>query len=72
MYDYDALGMEPIAVAHDLPGGEWRRVQRARGYRYIMVNGEVTFVDGQPTERTPGLLLRHGNGWKSPQIRRAI
>lgn len=72
MYDYEALAMEPIEVAHDLPGGEWRRVQRARGYRYIMVNGEVTFVDGEPTERTPGLLLRHGSGWKSPQIRRAI
>ena len=25
--------------AHDFPGGEWRRVQRAQGYRTIMVNG---------------------------------
>ena len=72
MYDYDSLGIEPSAVVHDLPGGEWRRVQRARGYRYIMVNGEVTFVDGQPTKVTPGLLLRHGNGWNKPQLRRAI
>jgi N-acyl-D-amino-acid deacylase len=66
IYDYDRLGMEPATVAHDLPGGEWRRVQRARGYRYIMVNGEVTLVDGQPTKRTPGLLLRHGNAWNKP------
>jgi N-acyl-D-aspartate/D-glutamate deacylase len=72
MYDYDRLGMEPSAVVHDLPGGEWRRVQRARGYRYIMVNGEVTFIDGQPTKLMPGLLLRHGNGWNNPQMRRAI
>jgi len=57
MYDYDRLGLEPSVVVHDLPGGEWRRVQRARGYRYIMVNGEVTFVDGQPTKLAPGLLL---------------
>ena len=64
VYDYDRLGMEPSAVVHDLPGGEWRRVQRARGYRYIMVNGEVTLVDGQPTNLTPGLLLRHGRGMK--------
>src|SRR6266849_4959888 len=56
MYDYDRLGIEPSAVVHDLPGGEWRRVQRARGYRYIMVNGEVTFEDGQPTKLTPGLV----------------
>jgi N-acyl-D-amino-acid deacylase len=63
--------MEPSAVVHDLPGGEWRRVQRARGYRYIMVNGEVTFVDGQSTELTPGLLLRYGSGWNKPQMRPA-
>jgi hypothetical protein len=37
-----------------------------------MVNGEVTFVDGQPTMRTPGLLLRNGSGLKSTQMRRAI
>jgi len=62
IYDYEHLGMEPSVVVHDLPGGEWRRVQRPLGYRYIVVNGEVTFVDGKPTHRTPGLLLRHGNG----------
>jgi len=72
IYDYDRLGLEASAVVHDLPGGEWRRVQRPRGYRYIMVNGEVTFIDGQPTTLTPGLLLRHGNGWNDPQMRRAI
>ena len=30
-------------VVHDLPGGEWRRVQHAQGYRWILVNGEITF-----------------------------
>ena len=50
----------PVEVAHDLPGGEWRRVQRAEGYRYMMVNGDVTFVDGQNTGECPGELLRHG------------
>ncbi len=71
IYDYDALGIEPKEVVHDLPGGEWRRVQRARGYRYIMVNGEVTFVDGKSTGVTPGLLLRHGRGTKEPRKRDA-
>jgi N-acyl-D-aspartate/D-glutamate deacylase len=60
IYDYDRLGMEPSAIVHDLPGGEWRRVQRARGYRHIMVNGDVTFTEGEPTGETPGRLLRHG------------
>ena len=71
MYDYDKLGIE-LERGDDLPGGEWR-VQRARGYRYIMVNGEVTFWDGRPTKLTPGLLLRQGNGRKGAvQMHRTI
>jgi N-acyl-D-amino-acid deacylase len=60
VYDFDRLNITPVEVAHDLPGGEWRRVQRAEGYRYIMVNGDVTFVEGQNTGECPGELLRHG------------
>ena len=48
-------------VAHDLPGGEWRRVQRAKGYRSIIVNGVETFADDKCTGATPGKLLRHGH-----------
>ena len=43
VYDMDELSVDPPwigDVAHDLPGGEWRRVQRAIGYRAIIVNGE--------------------------------
>jgi N-acyl-D-aspartate/D-glutamate deacylase len=47
-------------IAHDFPGGEWRRIQRAEGYRYTLVNGAVTFEDGACTGATPGRLLRHG------------
>ncbi len=61
VYDYDALRSTPSEIAHDFPGNEWRRVQRAEGYRYIMVNGEVTFRDGVCTQATPGKLLRHGH-----------
>jgi N-acyl-D-amino-acid deacylase len=45
---------------HDLPGGEWRRVQRASGYKYILVNGEVTIRDDRQTNARSGRLLRHG------------
>jgi N-acyl-D-aspartate/D-glutamate deacylase len=65
VYDLNQLGVEgELAgeIVHDLPGGEWRRVQRARGYRAIIVNGELTFEDGKPTGATPGKLLRHGRG----------
>ncbi len=61
IYDFDALRSTPAEIAHDFPGGEWRRVQRAEGYRYILVNGEVTFEDGVCTGATPGKLLRHGH-----------
>jgi N-acyl-D-aspartate/D-glutamate deacylase len=60
VYDLAKLGIEPIEIAHDLPTGEWRRVQKATGYHWIMVNGQVTFADGQCSGATPGRLLRHG------------
>ncbi len=49
-------------IVHDFPGGEWRRVQRAEGYHWTLVNGEITFEDGACTGATPGRLLRHGRG----------
>jgi N-acyl-D-amino-acid deacylase len=64
VYDLNGLGIEPDwvgEIVHDLPGGEWRRVQRSKGYRAIMVNGEVTFDEGKCTGATPGKLLRHGH-----------
>ena len=65
VYDMEELDMDPHwigEVVHDLPAGEWRRVQRARGYKEIIVNGETTFSDGECTGATPGRLLRHGRG----------
>ena len=40
--------------------GEWRRVQCADDYRNVLVNGQATFEDGQPTGCFSGKLLRHG------------
>ena len=62
VYDLEGLKMLPSEVVHDFPGNAWRRVQRAEGYRWIMVNGEMTFEDGNPTGALPGRLLRHGRG----------
>ncbi len=60
IYDLPNLKLLPIEVAHDLPAGEWRRIQKAEGYRHILVNGVETFQDGKCTGATPGGLLRHG------------
>ena len=62
VYDYERLKVLPAEVTHDLPGGEWRRVQRAEGYRYVLVNGEVTIRDDRETGTCSGRLLRHGDG----------
>jgi N-acyl-D-aspartate/D-glutamate deacylase len=63
IYNMDELAIEPNWIGeavYDLPGGEWRRVQRAKGYRHILVNGVETFTDGECTGETPGKLLRGG------------
>jgi N-acyl-D-amino-acid deacylase len=60
IYDLAQLKSLPEEIAYDLPANEWRRVQKAEGYRWIMVNGEVIFADGQCTGATPGKLLRNG------------
>ena len=65
VYSLDELAIEPEwigEITYDFPGGEWRRIQRAKGYQAIIVNGVMTFADGKCTGATPGKLLRHGRG----------
>ncbi|MFC3231434.1 amidohydrolase family protein [Marinibaculum pumilum] len=62
VYDYENLKVLKEEIVHDLPAGEWRRIQRASGYKYVLVNGEVTIRDDQQTETYSGRLLRHGTG----------
>jgi N-acyl-D-amino-acid deacylase len=62
VYDFEKLAVKPIEILHDLPGNEWRRVQKSEGYKWTIVNGQVTFEGDQCTGATPGQLLRHGVG----------
>jgi N-acyl-D-aspartate/D-glutamate deacylase len=65
VYDLENLRIVPenlYEVANDQPGGDWRRIRWAEGYRWTFVNGVVTFEDGKCSEATPGRLLRHGRG----------
>ena len=59
VYDLDRLAIGPVEVVFDLPGDEWRRVQRATGYRWVLVNGEVTIDDDKETGAASGRLLRN-------------
>ena len=58
LIDYDRLALLPPEVAHDLPAGGRRLLQRARGYVATLVAGEVTYRDGEPTAALPGRLVR--------------
>ncbi|WP_419927994.1 N-acyl-D-amino-acid deacylase family protein [Candidatus Poriferisocius sp.] len=58
VYDLDSLAIGPSEKVHDMPAGEWRRVQRASGYQYVLVNGEITIQEDKETGTSPGRLLR--------------
>ncbi len=63
VYDLNSLAVEPDwvgEIVNDFPGGEWRRVQHARGYKSIICNGEETWNEGKCTGATPGQLIRNG------------
>ena len=62
VYDPAELEVGPNVVVHDLPGGEWRRIQKAKGYHAVFVNGEQTIADDEQTNQHSGFLLRHGKG----------
>jgi N-acyl-D-amino-acid deacylase len=62
VYDYEKLGYTFPEFVHDLPGDEYRVVCRGRGYRNVLVNGEVTIEDDQETNTYSGALLRGGKG----------
>lgn len=59
VYDYDKLWMKQgkYELRYDFPGGDWRRHTPTSGFRWVVVNGVVTFVDGKPTGEVPGRFL---------------
>jgi N-acyl-D-amino-acid deacylase len=58
VFDPETIAPEMPEVAHDLPAGARRLVQRARGISATVVNGEIVLRDGKPTGALPGQLLR--------------
>jgi len=70
VYDYENLEILEPEVVHDMPGNEWRRVQRAKGYRFMLINGEVTIENDEQTNTYSGKLLRHGSA--QPRAQAAI
>ena len=60
VYEQAKLGFQydsPV-YATDFPGGERRLIQKAKGIRYTIVNGGITFEESECTHATPGKFLR--------------
>jgi N-acyl-D-aspartate/D-glutamate deacylase len=58
LIDFGALRLHAPEVAHDLPAGGRRLLQRADGYRHTFVSGVEVMTDGVPTGATPGRVVR--------------
>ena len=56
--DYDRLALHAPYPVHDLPAGGRRLLQKADGYVYTVVSGEIIARDGQDTGARPGRLVR--------------
>lgn len=56
--DLDALELHAPYTAYDLPLGGARVLQKADGFRFTLVNGEIIAHDGEMTEARPGKLVR--------------
>jgi N-acyl-D-aspartate/D-glutamate deacylase len=56
--DLDSLTLRRPFIAHDLPAGGRRLLQKADGYRHTFVAGVETYADGEPTGALPGRLVR--------------
>lgn len=58
LIDLDGLRLERPYLAHDLPAGGTRLMQRADGFRMTILSGRITYRDGLPTDSLPGRLVR--------------
>ena len=56
--DYDNLRLLPPELVMDLPGQSKRLLQKAEGYDYTVVAGEITRQDDADTGARPGRLVR--------------
>jgi N-acyl-D-amino-acid deacylase len=60
VYDLDRLDTTYPEFVRDLPGDEYRVMNRGHGYRHVLVNGGITIENDAPTHCHSGALLRRG------------
>ena len=57
--DYEGLTLHEPEIINDLPAGGRRLVQKASGYDYTIVSGEIAFIKGEATGALNGRLIRN-------------
>jgi len=57
--DFDNLTLHEPEVIHDLPAGGRRLIQKASGYEYTIVSGQIAFKNGEATGALNGRLIRN-------------
>jgi len=67
VFDPATIAPEMPEVAHDLPAGARRLVQRARGVAATVVGGEILLRDGKHSGALPGRLIRAGGPEMAPR-----
>jgi N-acyl-D-aspartate/D-glutamate deacylase len=60
VFDPETVGSGTTHLRQDLPGDSSRMFAFSTGVTRVLVNGEVTIVDGEPTDALPGTFLRPG------------
>jgi N-acyl-D-aspartate/D-glutamate deacylase len=68
--DHDRLTIEKPYMAHDLPMGAKRLLQRATGYVATIVSGEPVYREGDATGELPGKLVRGAQ--PEPAVRETV
>ena len=58
LFDPSRIGLRRTEVAHDLPGGAARLIQRPVGVEHVFVGGEPLVDTGHQTDARSGRLLR--------------
>lgn len=59
VFDVDEVTELQPTLVHDFPQGAPRFIQRSRGFKATIVNGQVSLLDGELTGTRAGQVLRH-------------
>jgi N-acyl-D-aspartate/D-glutamate deacylase len=58
LFDPERIDAQSYELAHDIPGGHARFLQRSTGIERVIVNGRTLLRGGRPTGEMPGAFLR--------------